>query len=578
MQVVDMEQYKLLVFRICIMIFLLLPSDSETRAEEVGKPKVVVIYTTADGEITEEQRYLDMLIGHFTSDIRFISSDDVVKSDFSSATHLFYFGQASKRLPAKFETLFDEYEGKLIAIGYNSEMLGDQFKFVTPKHEVTIDQISMRDSGSILDVTKRYIIEMEAEEGADILLTGSLKDEGTDYPVMVEGNGNYYYAFNTLDSSHITLFAEVLHNVFENAHQEIHPGYIRLEDVHPLVDPKPLREIAEMLKERNIPYMVAVIPIYTNHSTGKRTTFADSPELLKVLKQMQQDGGSIVLHGYTHQFRASETGEGFEFWDVENNSPIYFSENQAFSLKEQDEFSTREKYEDYINDLKAYEREYTETKLNQGIDELTKYGLYPLAFEAPHYTMSQHGYQILSEHFSTYVGHIQLSDRDWEIMDTSPYITSPSFLNGMRLLPETMGYIRPNIEQAVQKMMDHAKRLESVRDGMFAAFYHPYLGSEGFKELLDELGGLPDVSWIDLKETDVWVKSDNVSIHTENGEIIADFNPLKVIYSSQEAPLYYFGQFVRFAAWIMVAAGSVIVCLFIAFTIRLMKRNKQLEG
>ena len=80
--------------------------------------------------------------------------------------------------------------------------------------------------------------------------------------------------------------------------------------------------------------------------------------------------------------------------------------------------------------LEEFEKEYTESKITSGMQELVKFGLYPLAFEAPHYTMSQNGYQILSEHFSTYVGQVQLSDMDWEIMDSTLYATFPSFFNG----------------------------------------------------------------------------------------------------------------------------------------------------
>ena len=33
-------------------------------------------------------------------------------------------------------------------------------------------------------------------------------------------------------------------------------------------------------------------------------------------------GGSIIIHGYTHAYRYSETGEGFEFWDAKADQPI----------------------------------------------------------------------------------------------------------------------------------------------------------------------------------------------------------------------------------------------------------------
>ena len=562
----------------CAILFMMLSNFSVVAAKGGEEPNVLVIYTTKDGEMSDNQRYLDMLIGHFTKDIRFISSDDVKKSDLKSVTHLFYYGQYATELPSKFETLFDEFEGTFVALGYNPERLGDQFSFVEPNHEVTINQISFTKGDSSLDITKQYIIEIEVEEGTETIINGRMKQEEADYPVMVKKEDDYYYAFDMLDSQQAILFAEMLHDVFGADHEHGYTGYIRLEDVHPLVDPKPLREIAQILKEKNIPYMVAVIPIYTNESTGERTTFADSPELIKVLKQIQRDGGSIVLHGFTHQFRSSETGEGFEFWDVENNTPIYAPEDAEFTLKTEQDFSSQAKYEEYIDELKAYEKEYTVTKINKGIDELAKYGLYPLAFEAPHYTMSQHGYEILSDYFSTYVGQLQLSDKDWEIMDTSPYITSPSMLHGMELLPETMGYVQPEDPESIQKMIAQTERVGFIRDGMFAAFYHPYLGVEGFEELIAEIEQLQNISWIDLKQMDVWVKGDNVSIHTENGKIVKELNQLKVVYSSLDAPVYYIGQFFKHLAWIMVVIGGAAVSSFIVFTIYLNSRNKQVEG
>ncbi|MEK5183843.1 DUF2334 domain-containing protein [Solibacillus sp. FSL W7-1324] len=573
-----LKRNEIWVYIILICFFTILQNPSVLAAKEIEEPKVLVIYTTKDGELNHEQRYLDLLISHFTSDIQFMNSDNVKKSDLTTTTHLVYFGQTAKLLPAELTKMMEEYEGTILAIGYNSEQLGSRFAFVKPLNEVTINQLQKKTTDKTLDIPEINAVEIEVSDGTEVLINGSMRGEERSYPIMVGKRESYYYGFDNIDSSRATLFAESLHDVFNIEHDEIYPGYIRLEDVHPLTDPKPLKEIALMLKEKNIPYMVAVIPIYINPITGKRTTFADSPELLKVLKQIQKDGGSIILHGYTHQYRASETGEGFEFWDVENNSPIYFPEHEKFKLKELEDFSTRDEYIAYINELKVYEREYTETKINKGIDELAKYGLYPLAFEAPHYTMSQYGYEILSGYFSTYVGQVQISDKDWEIMSDAPYITSPSFLHGMNLLPETMGYIDPDDENAIQNLMGKRERIRVARDGILSAFYHPYLGSEKFKELLNELDQLTNVSWIDLKKTNVWVNGKNVSIHTENGEIITDVNRYKIIYSSWDALIYYIGQIVSLVAWILVGIGSIAVCMFIMFTFHFIKKNKQIEG
>lgn len=563
---------------LAIMLMTSFPNPSHATSSIDDKPKVLVIYTTEDGEINENQRYLDLLIGHFTTDIKFISSEQVEKNDLISVTHLFYYGQVATKLPDKFITLFDDYEGTFVAIGYNVEQLGDQFEFLDIKHEVTIDQLYDTTTHDSLAISQTAIVEVEASNKSEILIHGQLNNNENNHPVLIKQGNRYYYAFDTFDSRQVTLFAEALHDIFQIDHEEKYVGYIRLEDVHPLVDPEPLKEIANLLNERNIPFMVAVIPIYTKQGTGERITFADSPKLVKVLKHIQKTGGSIVLHGYTHQFRSSETGEGFEFWDVENNTPIYGLEDEPFTLKSEHDFSSKAEFENYLNNLKEFERTYTETKINKGLDELAKYGLYPLAFEAPHYTMSQHGYEILSKYFSTYVGQVQLSDQNWEIMDTAPYITTPSFLHGMELLPETMGYVRPHDQQAVKKIIDRTERIQLNRDGIFSVFYHPYLGFERFEELLAEIEKLPNISWIDLKQMDVWVKGDHIEIHTNNGQIIADYNHFKIVYSSLDAPLYYIGQFVQYAAWIMTYLGLASICAFVFFTIFLKLRNKQVEG
>src|SRR5699024_6321850 len=171
-------------------------------------------------------------------------------------------------------------------------------------------------------------------------------------------------------------------------------------------------------------------------------------------------------------------------------------------------------------------------KLTKGIQELVNYGLYPLAFEAPHYTMSQNGYQVASNFFSTYVGQVQLSDQNWEVMDSTPYVTTPSFLGGMELLPETVGYVHPNDTQSFSKIASNIEEMNVSNDGVISGFYHPYLGVKGFEELMKRMENQPNLEWIDLKESDVWVKADNVSIHTENGEVKLDTNRSKLIFSS----------------------------------------------
>lgn len=562
-----------------IIITVLFSQDVNVVAETDEAHKVLVIYSSKNGVVDEHQRMLDLLVGHFTTDITFKSSQKVKKTDLKDVTHLVYYGQVAERLPSTFLTLFDDYEGLFIAIGYNTEHLGDRFEFIDPLHERVVDQLLFtKETEKSWEIVPEYIIDVKTLEKSKILVKGKQQGSETGYPVVVKNKNNYYLAIDNLNGPKKVMVGEVFHEIFQEQLEKKRPAYIRLEDIHPLVDPQKVKEIVEVLKEKKIPFMMAVIPVYTNPETGQQFHFSNSPKLLKVLKDAQQNGGSIILHGYTHQFRESETGEGFEFWDVENNTPIYAGADEEFILQEEGEFSNKEDYDKYLKDLTEFETNYIEEKLTQGIQELTNYGLYPLAFEAPHYTMSQNGYKVVSKYFSTYVGQIQLSDKDWEIMDSPPYITESSFFNGLTLLPETMGYVDPDNPQAIQEMMERAEDYEVSDDGVLSAFYHPYLGVNQFNTLIEEMEQLPNLSWIDLQEMDVWVKADYVDIFTKNNEIVVNIERGKLLRSSIDFPVYHLNRLIEFIFWLMVIIGGVAVITFIGFTLFLTANRSKMEG
>ena len=219
----------------------------EISAEEQEEPKVLVIYTTTDGEIDEYQRSFDMLLSYFTTDVTFVKSNDVEKKDLEDVTHLFYYGHAfDLNLPADFKELFDEYAGTFVAIGYNSERLGDKFAFVRPMEERPINQMFLTANQDMkLDLTDQNIIEIQLSEGTEVLLEGTNNDAESSHPVMVKNQNNYYIAFDTISSRNSALIGEIFHDVFQSEHSSAHLGYIRLEDVHPLVNPEPVREIAQ---------------------------------------------------------------------------------------------------------------------------------------------------------------------------------------------------------------------------------------------------------------------------------------------------------------------------------------------
>lgn len=538
---------------------------------------VLVIYSAENAEISPDQRLMDMHLGHFTEYITFKSVLEVTEGDLGEKTHLIYYGETNDAISGKVVDILDAFDGPTMAIGNNVEKLGEKFDYLETGGEEVVTKLDMpgqEDKEREIEPNLLFATEVEEDTSTIVEAEG---DNGT-FPLISENDGNYYVASDKLVPPYSVYFTQALHNFFDTEPVDTTPGYLRLEDVHPLADADRLMDIAELLKEREIPYMIAVVPVYTNPETGRRYHFNDAPEVLEALKYMQDNGGSVVLHGYTHQFRTTETGEGFEFWDVENDMPVYHGPDDEPRNKSASSFATNEDYQAYMIENKRFESDYVRQRLTRGVQELSNFGLYPLAFEAPHYTMSQNGYRVASEHFSTYVGQVQLSDEYWEAMDTTPNVSKPTLLNGMTLLPETIGYVQPGDNQAVEKMMARAEEYQISDGGMIGGFYHPYLGVEGLEDLLDEMETIPDLEWLDMKEMRNTVEVENITIKSGNGRIETDIDTAGLMTSSIDFPVYHIKNFIDKVTWVVAGIGVTAVIMFIFYTVFRRPRREHEKG
>lgn len=562
-------------------LFLLLGAKTVYAIEEEvmkvdPEVNVLVLFSTEHWEVDENIRLLDLSIGHFTNEIEYRNVHDLDQLAIEEKTHLFYYGHIEEELPAEVAELATNFEGPMLTIGYNTEQLGERYAFLTVGEKMTITELEYPgDPQKTRSIDPNIVFETILDEGTETLVEGS-GSQGR-FPLIMRKEKTYYLAADSFDRPYSVYFSQMLNTFFETEPTRKTPAYIRLEDVHPLSDANRLRDAAEELAKRDIPYMIAVTPVYTDPESGRRFHFENHREVLDVLRYMQANGGSVVLHGYTHQFRGSETGEGFEFWDVENEMPIYHGPDEEVVKLSAADFQTEEEYEAFMSENKTYERQYIEERLTRGVQELVNYGLYPLAFEAPHYTMSQHGYEVTSEYFSTYVGQIQLSDERWEIMDTTPYASQPTILKGMRLLPETIGYVQPDAEEPVAGMMESADFYQVVDGGMIGAFYHPYLGLAGLQELLDEMEKIENIEWIDLKNMENTVAVEHVTIQSGEGVVKTDVNRLGLMMTSFDFINYHIKEIVILLTWIIAVIGVTAVLMFISFTIYLTGKRRRLE-
>lgn len=558
---------------IAIVLFILIGSALLNYAtpasanDDTSEIKPLVLYSTKDSEVNEYIRMLDLTVGAAAESVKYKSVNQVTEKDFKGITHLIYYGFSRNHITKPALKLIEEFNGPIFSIGHNVHQIDAHYEFLTFGSKYEITSYLKEDGITKTHVPSRGIAKrIMTDSATEILVRGLEYDHMTAHPVLVKKGTSYYFSMIHYSYPEALVVGSAIKDFLGIQEAQTRLGYIRLEDVHPLVDPENLKATGEIFAEHNIPYMIAVIPVYTDPETGRETHFSDSPKLLKVLKDMQDKGGSIVLHGYTHQFRKSETGEGFEFWDVENDRPIYAeADNENFVLKARADFPSAQAYEKYMDRLKAFESNYIRSRITRGIQELTNYGLYPLAFEAPHYTMSQNGYHTVAEFFNTYVGQIQLSDKNWETMDSSPFVTKPSLLPGLEVLPETLGYLPEDDPDALAVMQEKAALIQLTEDGIASAFYHPYLGPEGLLDVIEVMSSIPNIDWIDLKEKEITVQAENIVISTEDGQVVTDIQTAGLLMTSFDFPLYHIHEWVKTLSWVIAFTGLGMVTLFIIF-------------
>lgn len=505
-----------------LIVLLLTPLTvyADADADTSTKPKVLVLYNTKDGNITSNIRILDNELGHFTNDIT-IMNEEILKdvTTLSQYTHVVYIGIKKTTLSQTTKSFLEHFSGPVLFLGNNLEQLPNRFHFIqSNQEEVTVDTLSYPSIKLQKKLDKKKLI-LQVETTGETLAYGTKSD--TSYPFIMQHENSYYVATDNLFGETSHYIGEMLFSYFKQQPKTKETlAYLRLEDVHPAVDVDLLAEIANYLEDEEIPYMVTLIPVYKDPKTGETIHLKDKPKLVHLLRDMQDNGASIVLHGYTHQFYESETGEGFEFWDVKTDNPIRQPNDEE--PKKREDFPSNEAYEAYIEKGKKFEESYTREHIEKGIEEAVAARLYPLAFEAPHYTMSQKGYEILSDYFTTYVGQLQLSDETWKGMHAPAFTSEPSFLHGMKLLPETIGFVEVEKPNHINHMKELAIDTTKLSDGMIGAFYHPYLGLEKLEELVTELQGIPNIKWIDLQKEQNAVKMGDIHITSDQNGIHVD--------------------------------------------------------
>jgi uncharacterized protein YdaL len=363
------------------------------------------------------------------------------------------------------------------------------FSFVTFDTSSHFDAVKSAGKTYTKGEPNMNIVALAKHSSAEVVATATSSSKRREYPYIVRSGNLLYFADSPFASANETdrylLFCDMLHDILGQPHEENHRALIRIEDVDVFENPAKLRAIADAFAERNLPFLVGIIPIFVDPGNEMRVTLSDKPDFVDAIHYMVSRGATIVMHGITHQYQGV-TATDYEFWDANTDRPIR-------------------------NDTK----DYVERKMRLGLEECWKNGIYPLLWETPHYTASQSDYQVFSEFFNTAMEQ-RLAIDNSDYSQYFPYIIEKD-LHGQRIIPEDLGYIPQSPddafeEAAVQNLLRGAKAELNVRDGFASAFIHPFIELKYITEYVDAIRDM-GYTFMDVKTEPLVVQFHDSQLH-----------------------------------------------------------------
>ncbi len=518
---------------ISLVIILFCSSISSVYADE---KKSLIIYEveTNINETDNKVNYLNELLYVFNSKVEKINTNDY-KTGYMNKFHSVFIVNIKYDIENK-SVLQDlsKYKNKIYWIEDKIENLIDfndkyDMSYESKNHSINKliyrDETLLTESGDLFNIIK---------PSKDSKVLAQMSDGFNTYPFIINEKNLFYISRWDLDESYI--FEDSLNDFYEINKFNKCDIFVRIEDVHPFTDTNKLREVADYLYSQDVPFMIALIPTFVDSKTKTINTLDLNPEYIETIKYMQDKGGSVILHGYTHQIGNEEvSGEGYEFWDMKNDKPI------------------DEDIEIYVKD-----------RILSGLRLCIKNGIYPLGFEAPHYAMNIHGYKEIKKYFSTYVG--QYQNNDYNFVTNSPPYTIENSNAFNKLIPENLGYVDDTDMFSIDKIKENFKKLSMVRGYSGGFFFHPYLDIEYLKEVVEYLKD-ERVDFIDLKEQDNYVKIDDINITSKNGNIRVSYDESKSISKNNEKSKFetFIQNINNVVITFIVAVLILFIIIFIVF-------------
>jgi uncharacterized protein YdaL len=338
----------------------------------------------------------------------------------------------------------------------------------------------------------------------------AIRSDGRALPWTIR-SGNLTYiaevplAF-TSESDRTLILSDLLFDALAPATPARHRALVRLEDIGPDADPTQLMAVAQYLAGKKIPFGFIVYPRYrdplgVNNPPGTEYTLADRPSVVNAIRYMLNHGGTMVMHGWTHQYSDATNPHVYNPYNGQSadDAEFYYAYLQppgpAIPPTESQQLTSQVVWQGPVaEDSLAW----ASGRLTAAATDFEAAGLsVPRIYEFPHYFASVLGYQAVAARFTTRYersiypkGLLTHSTLDYGhiVGQFFPFVVTD--LYGMKVLPENLGNYEPssqnqNPPRYPSQIASNAAKNLVVRDGFASFFYHPYYGANALKLIIE---------------------------------------------------------------------------------------------
>tara|TARA_R110002072_G_scaffold229719_1_gene386937 strand:- start:288 stop:2045 length:1758 start_codon:yes stop_codon:yes gene_type:complete len=286
------------------------------------------------------------------------------------------------------------------------------------------------------------------------------------------------------------VFADILSRTLAPDAPDVRQALMRIEDIGPDADPEQIRTLLAAIEALHVPFTATVYDTFVDpnghFSDGRERRFSlnERPYLASALRDMARAGGTLIMHGQTHQHgdipnpNFGVSGGDYEFFRAGLDTAGRF---------------------DLLGPFEDDRGVMWDERLDLAFANWDAAGLpQPWLFTSPHYAASQSAYRSMGTRFPArlervlyFGGEASGAAGGADVLYGEQFFPYPvRDIRGDVILPETLGNWTPEGSvhgRSMEAMLETARRNLVLRDSYASFFFHWYLDPARLTELTTSL-------------------------------------------------------------------------------------------